>query len=170
MKNGKIPWKYPLLLTALLLLGVTFSSCKKEKIYTYQVNDVNVDQTGATKPNVKSDLEIISIAYTDLFGATIPPDLLEDMSVAYQSFGDKRLMIDMIILNFLNNPGVQIPTDATMRADIGAFVAGTYRKFFVREPTAFEKWFVSDMIEKDADVTPELVYYGFMTSNEYRHY
>ncbi|HHG86300.1 MAG TPA: hypothetical protein ENJ82_16235 [Bacteroidetes bacterium] len=92
------------------------------------------------------------------------------MSISYQSFGDKRLMIDMIILNFLNETGVQIPTDVTMRGDIERFVSQAYRKFFVREPSAFEKWYVSDLIRKDVDVTPELVYYGFMTSNEYRHY
>jgi len=154
----------------LLVLIVGLSGCKKEKIYTYEVNDVGVEQPGAVKPNVKADLEFISIAHTDLFGSTIDPDLLEEMVRSYQSFGDKRGIIDMIILNFLNEPNVQVPTDGDMRADVDQFVTDAYVRFFVREPTAFERWFVADVIRKDASITPELVYYAFLTSNEYRYY
>jgi hypothetical protein len=154
------------------LLGAMlgWSSCKKEVIYTYEVNDVDVAQPGATKPNVKSDLEVLSIAYSDLFGATIPSDELEALALTYQSFGDKRLVMDMVILNFLDDPNVQIPSDATMRSNVESFVDASYRKFFVREPSAFERWFVSDLIRKDAGLTPDLVYYAFMTSVEYRFY
>jgi hypothetical protein len=155
-------------LWCIALLLVT--GCKKEKIYTYGVDDVTVEQPGAVKPNVKSDLEVLSIAYSDLFGTTIPADKLEALALSYQSSGDKRLVMDMVILNFLNDPGVQIPTDATMRADVEGFVNASYHKFFVREPSAFERWFVSDLIRKDATLTPDLVYYAFMTSAEYRFY
>jgi hypothetical protein len=150
-----------------VLLG---SGCKRETIYTYDVNEVDVTQPGATKPNVKSDLEVLSIAYADLFGTSIPNDELEALALSYQSFGDKRLVMEMVILNFLNDPGVQIPSDATMRGNIEAFVEECYRKFFVREPSAFERWFVSDLIRKDAGLTPDIVYYAFMTSVEYRFY
>jgi hypothetical protein len=155
-------------MAALLLLLA--SSCKKETIFTYAVNEVDVTQPGAVKPNVKSDLEVLSIAYSDLFGTSIPTDELEALALSYQSFGDKRLVMDMVILNFLNDPGVQIPTDAAMRADIEAFVEECYRKFFIREPSAFERWFVSDLIRKDSGLTPDIVYYAFMTSVEYRFY
>lgn len=157
-------------LIPLLALFILFAGCKREEVYTYEVNDVPVDQPGAVKPNVKSDLEVISIAHTDLFGATIDPTKLQNLSLSYQSFGDKRTLIDMIILNFLNEPNVQVPTDAAMRADLNGFVKEAYGRFFVRQPTAFEAWFVSDIIEKDNSITPELVYYAFMTSNEYRFY
>jgi hypothetical protein len=157
------------ILMAGLLLFLS-SGCKREVIYTYDVNDVDVHQPGATKPNVKSDLEVLSIAYSDLFGSSIPTDKLEALALSYQSFGDKRLVMEMVILNFLNDPSVQIPTDAAMRANIESFVDATYRKFFVREPSAFERWFVSDLIRKDATLTPDIVYYAFMTSVEYRFY
>jgi hypothetical protein len=163
--------KYRYLILLPLFAGLLLlSSCKKEDVFTYEVNDVSVNQPGAVKPNVKSDLEVISIAHTDLFGATISPSDLQELALSYQAFGDKRLMIDMIILNFLNEPNIQVPTATDMRADVEGFVSASYRKFFVREPTAFEQWFVSDLIRKDADLSPELVYYGFMTSNEYRYY
>ncbi len=155
------------LLCTVLLLG---NGCKKEIIYTYDVDDVTVEQPGTVKPNVKSDLEVLSIAYADLFGGSIPADKLEAMALSYQSFGDKRLVMDMVILNFLNDPAVIIPSDATMRSDIDAFVNASYRKFFVREPSAFERWYVGDLIRNDATLTPDLVYYAFMTSAEYRFY
>jgi hypothetical protein len=156
---------------ALLLAVILLSNgCKKEPIYTYDVNDVTVGQPGTAKPNVKSDLEVLSIAYSDLFGTSIPATSLEALAESYQSFGDKRLVMDMVILNFLNDPNVVIPSDATMRSNIEGFVDGCYRKFFVREPTAFERWFVSDLIQDDAGLTPDVVYYAFMTSAEYRFY
>ena len=147
-----------------------FAGCKKETFVTYGVEDVNISQPGAVKPNVKTDLEFISIAYTDLFGTTISPSTLQNLSVSYQSLGDKRTMIEMIILNFLNEPGLQIPSETSMRGDVDAFVASSYRKFFVREPAAFEQWFVANKIRNNADITPELVWYAFMTRQEYRFY
>lgn len=157
-------------LLALLLGLLVLGGCKKEEIYTYGVDEVTVQQPGASKPTVKSDFELISIAYTDLFGTTIPPDKLQDAAVSYQAFGDKRLIIDMLILNYLNDPAVVIPSDASMRADLNGFVDATFRKFFVRNPSAFERWYVADLIAKDPALTPDLVYYAFMTSNEYRFY
>ena len=161
--------KTPLL--SLLLIGlIALGGCKKETIYTYGVDEVTVQQPGANKPTVKSDFELVSIAYTDLFGTTIPPDKLQEAATSNQSFGDKRLVIDMLILNFLNDPAVVLPTDASMRADLNAFVDASFRKFFVRDPSAFERWYVADLIAKDPALTPDLVYYAFMTSNEYRFY
>lgn len=163
------PMMRKLLLLPLIALLVV-SGCKKETFFTYEVEDVDVSQPGAVKPNVKSDLEFISIAYTDLFGSTISPSQLQDLALAYQSLGDKRTAIDMIILNFLNESGLQIPSNTTMRADVDGFVEDTYRKFLVREPSAYEKWFVVNHIETDNGITPEMVWYAFMTCQEYRFY
>lgn len=162
--------KYPILLTTMLLGALLLTSCKKETIYTYGVDDVSIGQPGTEKPNLKSDLEFISIAYSDLFGTTIPPDELEEMALCYTSFGDKRLIIDMIILNLLNKPGLKIPSETTMMADPGAFTDATYRKLFVRDPSQFERWWLTNKITSDTALSPELVYYSLMTSDEYRYY
>lgn len=156
------------------ILLVAFTSCKKEKEkiyeYVYEVKDVNVNQAGVNKPNVKSTVEFISIAYSDLFGTTIDQVNLTNLSLAYIAFGDKKFIEDMIIRNFLNKSGVVIPTKAEMTADVSAFVKATYRKFYNREPNEFEKWQLVNYINSDSNVTPELVYYSFMTSDEYRYY
>ncbi|PCJ83606.1 MAG: hypothetical protein COA57_10840 [Flavobacteriales bacterium] len=147
-------------------------ACKKdvETLYIYDVDDVNVTQDGVNKPNVKTTTEFISIAYSDLFNTTIDQNTLTDLSLSYAAFGDKKLIEDMIIRNFLNTTGTDIPSKSAMNADVEQFVEDTYRKFYNRDPSEFELWQVKDMIENDATVTPEIAYYAFMTSNEYRYY
>lgn len=162
LKNFKI------FFLVLVLIGIV--SCKKDPKYVYGVKDVTVSQSGVSKPNVKSTIEFISIAYSDLFGTSIPASDLTQLSLCYLAFGDKKFIEDLIIRNFLNKSGVIIPTQATMNADVPSFVQATYRKFYNRDPNEFEKWQVVNYIKTTANITPELVYYSFMTSDEYRYY
>lgn len=159
--------KFILALTVFFLLN---ESCKKDTLLQYQVNGVTVTQPGANKNNLKSDFELVSITYTDLFGTTISEDELQDITQAYNSFGDSRIIIDMIAKNFLNDPGLVIPAKAQMQADVSQFVTDTYKKFYIREPNEYEKWYLVNLINSDTSITPELVYYAFATSNEYRYY
>ena len=145
-------------------------ACTKEKSYLYQVTNVNVTQPGGNKQNVKSTEEFISLAYSDLFGTTIPKQELINLTQAYNSFGDLKLIEDMIIRNFLNTTGIVIPSSATMRADVNGFVSSSYQKFLNRNPNAYEKWFITNVIQSDTTISPVLVYYSFMTSNEYMYY
>ena len=154
---------------ALLFLAVVFfSSCKKD--YVYVVNDVTVTQPGGEKTNVKTTTEFISIVYSDLFNTNVPTDTLLYVQAAYDAFGDKKLIEDRIVRHFLNSPYVQIPSDAAMRANIPQFVDETIQKFFNRTPDAFENYFISNIIQNSAGITPLMVYYACMTSNEYRYY
>lgn len=160
--------------TLYIVLSTLLFSCKKEKEkiydYVYEVKDVNVNQAGVNKPNVKSTVEFISISYSDLFGTTIDQANLTNLSLAYIAFGDRKFIEDMIIRNFLKKTGLMIPTKAEMTADVNVFVKDTYRKFYNRDPNEFEKWQLVNYINGDSNVTPELVYYSFMTSDEYRYY
>jgi len=147
-----------------------FSACKKDEIYVYNVNDVNVAKPDANKPNVKSQTEFISIAYSDLFGTQISQGDLVNLQLAYAAFGDLKLIEQLIIKNFLNEPGAQIPTSTEMRADVGQFVEDSYIKFYNRRPNEFEKWHLVNTINDDTQLTPELIWFAMMTSNEYRYY
>jgi len=151
-----------------LIVIAMISSCKKD--YTYNVNDVNVTKPGNGKSNVKTTTEFISIAYSDLFSTTIPNDSLLNISQAYQSFGDRKLIEDRIIRHLLNRTDVQIPTNQQMRSDVPAFVNQAFQKLFNRTPDAFENYFVTNIIQLDATISPVVVYYALMTSNEYRYY
>lgn len=160
--------KIKLILCSLTLI-VIFGSCKNDTQYLYEVNDVNI-QSSDNKQNVKTNTEFVSIAYSDLFNTTIPNDTLVALIVAYTSFGDKKLIEDRIVRHFLNSPSVALPTNTQMRNDVDGFVKATYNKLFNREPNAFEKYYIKNLIETDNTITPELVYYSFMTGNEYRYY
>lgn len=145
-------------------------ACNKEKTYLYDVNSVDVTQQSGVKGTAKSTTEFISIAYADLFGTTIANDDLVKLFTAYSSFGDKKLIEDRIIRNFLDLPGTNIPTTQQMRNDIPVYITNTYKKLFNRNPNEFEKYYLKNMIQTDTTITSEMMYYSFMTSNEYRYY
>ena len=153
-----------------VVVSFSFTGCKKEKDIIYEVNDVNVEQPNANKDYAKTLTEFISIAYADLFGSNINQTQLQTLAVPYSGFGDLKLIEDMIIKNFLNSPSVIIPSDSEMRANIDQFLLDTYQKFFNRYPNEFELWHMKNLIDENSDITPELVYYSIMTSNEYRYY
>ena len=158
-----IKYSLPFLLAIVLL-----NACKKD--YVYEVDDVVVNTPAAAKTNNKTTTEFVSIAYSDIFGTTIPQAYLQQLSLAYLSFGDKKLIEDIIIKNMLNAPGILIPTNAQMLADIDGFITNTYKKFYNRIPTEYELWGIRDLIQNDTQITPELIYYAFLTSDEYRYY
>ena len=156
----------------LFFLGVCFifPACKKDKSLSYGVEDVDIRKDGNNKQTVKTTTEFISIAYSDVFGTTISQNKLASLTSAYLAFGDKKLIEDMIIKNFLNQSGAIIPSSSEMNADVSAFVKAAYRKFFNREPNELEEWQMINIIKSNSSVTPEMVYYTFLTSNEYRYY
>lgn len=168
----------------LLLILPLFLSCKKEEIqqkiihknihlqaeYIYDLGNIQLYQEGIEKPNIKTLQEFASIAYAELFGTTIPAQKIMELSLAYVSFGDKKMVEDLIVRNFLNLPGLQIPSATDMNNDLDLFLHNTYRKFFTREPNAFELWQWKSYLTDHPSVTPTMVYYTFMTADEYRYY
>jgi len=158
------------ILFTLLSFSLILSSCKKDTNYIYEVDDVTVSQAGGEKGNVKTTTEFISIVYSDLFNTTIPTGVLVNLQKSYEAFGDKKLIEDRIVRHFLDSSAVQIPSDATMRANIPLFVDETILRFFNRNPDAFEKYFIVNIIQANTDVTPMMVYYACLTSDEYRYY
>lgn len=156
-----------LILSAISILTL---SCQNESLVIFDVEDVEIRQEGIDKPNVKTDIEFISIAYSDLFDRAISNDELVALRQTYASFGDIKLIEDLIIRNFLNGNQVNLPSSAEMRNDIEAFVGQTYRKFLNRNPNEFELWFLVNEIQGNQTITPELIYYSIMTSNEYRNF
>ena len=163
-RNYKYFWILPLLAVSVL------SSCKKDTDFIYGVEDVDVQKPDANKPNVKSTFTFISIAYSDLFGANISQTQLVELQTAYAGFGDQRMIEQMIIKNFLNDGGVDIPSQSEMNADVEQFIKDGYVKFFNRLPNEFELWHIENEIAGDNTITPELIYFAMMTSNEYRYY
>ncbi|MEM6260917.1 MAG: hypothetical protein AAGI38_00305 [Bacteroidota bacterium] len=161
-------------LAIVLLLAAAFlSGCQEETaetIYLYEVNPVDIREEGADKNSLKTDLEFISLAYSDLYGSTPTDQELINLVTAYNTMGDKELVADIVIRNLLNNERADVPTAQAMRADVSTFISETYKRFYVREPSEYERWFMEDLITNDPNVTPEIIYYAFLTSNEYRFF
>lgn len=93
-----------------LLIIVAVASCTKDTTYLYEVKDVNVTQSGNSKTTAKTTIEFISIAYSDLFSTTISNGKLVELNTAYSSFGDKKLIEDRIIRQFLADTLLTLPT------------------------------------------------------------
>jgi len=159
-------------LRIVLLLSFVVYACTKEK---HQVNRYVLGEVPAIgyfpgKSSLKTDLQFISIAYSDLFATQIPPTRLNALTDGYNSLGDKQIIIDRILKNLLNDAGVQKPDMQSMRENIPVFIRDCYRRFLVREPNETEMWYLKKIIEENETLTPEDIFYAFMRSEEYKYY
>lgn len=160
---------YPVILGIMLLAASCTKKIEKNR-YIYQVMEQELYQNAAQKQYLKTTDQFISIAYSHLFGHSITNNELAQYNVLLLALGDKAAMQDMIVKSMLNRSGVIAVTNNAMRADIPAFVSQTYLRFYNRQPNEFESWKMKDLIEKNTDISPPMIYYSMMTSNEYRYY
>ena len=154
--------------TLVLLLLLVLASCTKEPIY--DLNDVELLPASANKDQPKTNEQYVAILHANLFQNGLSANEIYGIGQCIESIGDKELAREVIISNFMNKPGVIIPSDAQMRADIDAFTVETYRRFLVRDPSEAEKTWFRNYIEADPNVTPEIVYFSFAMSEEYLFY
>jgi hypothetical protein len=162
--------KTPFYFIALVLIVLCYS-CKKETQTIYQVQNQVMYQNSAQKTNLKTTNQFISIAYNDLYNASVSSTQLNNLNTCLEAFGDQATMEDIIIKNLLNNGGVSIPDSTTMMADIATFVNQTYIRFYNRQPTAEEVWKMQMLIQQPGNnINPRMIYYSILTSTEYRYY
>ena len=145
------------------------ASCKKEDD-SYLVNTEVLLPANAFKTKLKTDQQYAAILHANLFQQALSANELYDIAQCIESIGDKEVAREVLISNFMNKSGVQMPTDSVMRADIDNFVYETYKRFLIREPTEAEVTYFRNYITSDPNVTPELVYFSFALSNEYLFY
>jgi hypothetical protein len=150
-----------------LLSGI---ACQKDLQKVYEVNRQQVSLTTINKDNFKQELSLISLAHTDLFGSPIEGWRLTQCIEDFAATNDKEAMLDLILRGFLNQSNLPMPTDTQMRNDLEDFVKTTYQKFYHREPSPFEAFKLKQMIENDASLKPSMLYYSFLTSDEYRYF
>ena len=145
------------------------SGCKKD-LFVYDVDPVDLGQFDGSKDREKSNQEFAAILHANLFQTALSPSALYKIDQCIQSIGDKQLAREVIISNFMNKPGVMIPTVEEMNADVDGFIVATYNRFLVRNPTEAEKTWFRNRIAADPNVTPELIYFSFALSEEYLFY
>jgi len=159
------------LLVAILICSLSFNSCKKKNDETlYEVNEVELLPTNVNKTRLKTNEQYVSILYANLFQKALSANKVYDVSQCFESIGDQAIAREVLISNFMNKPGVIIPTVAQMNSNIDQFIIDTYKRFYIRQPTEAEKQFLHQTILADPNITPELVYFSFALSDEYMYY
>jgi|TARA_A100001037_G_C15148873_1_gene637898 hypothetical protein len=148
---------------------ILISSCKKEE-YIYEINQIQSTSYNANKDKLKSISQYISILYANLFQEALSANELVEITRCIESIGDKQVAHEIVLSNFLNKGGVEIPSDSLMRSDLNAFIEETYKRFYVRDLTEAERQFFIDFFESNPDVSAEMVYMAFSLSNEYQFY
>ena len=152
-----------------LIFIILFSSCKKDDP-VYSINQIQANAYNANKTKLKSPSQFISILYANLFQKALSANELVEITRCIESVGDKELVHEVIISNFMNRDEVTLPSDSLMRADLEAFIEETYRRFYVRDITAAEREFFINFFNANPDVSAEMVYTAFSLSNEYQFY
>lgn len=145
------------------------SSCAKEE-YRYGLNSTDILQPSANKDKLKTAEQYIAVIYVNLFQKAISTKELVELERLVRSVGDKRLVYELIISSFLNDPNVIIPPSADMRVNVKKFLEETYQRFYIRKPSELELEYFRNYIENNPNVTPEMVYFSFAISDEFFFY
>lgn len=158
--------KILLLFIVFVLLG---SACQKQE-YRYGLTSVDVLQPSENKDKVKTAEQYLAVLYVNFYQKAISTKQLVELERLVRSIGDKRLVYELIISNFLNSSDVILPEVNEMRADLPKFVKETYRRFYVREPSQIELEYYVNYLENNTNVNPEMVYFSFAISDEFFFY
>ncbi len=161
-------FKLYIALTAVVL----FTSCKKGRD-TYEVVGATSQGDNLNKDKSKSNIEFHSILSTNLFQKPSSINELTRTDRVMQSCGDKTLINEVLIGNYMNSAGVKLPSRRRMVDSTDRFIEETYVRFFIRRPTEAEKTWFRNFInanKSNPNFRPELVYTAFAASDEYMFY
>jgi hypothetical protein len=156
-------------ITFFLILIIFLNSCKKDDPI-YEINQINASSYNANKNKLKTPSQYISILYANLFQKALSPNELVEITRCIESVGDKQIVHEVIISNFMNKEGVSIPSDSLMREDLNLFLDETYKRFYVRDITEAEREYFLNFFASHPNVSSEMVYTAFSLSNEYQFY
>ena len=155
-----------------LLAILILTSCKEDDkgVDEFVVNSVTLLPPNAGKIKPKTDQQYVAILHANLFQVALSANQIFEISQCIESIGDKEVAREVIISNFMNKPGVKMPTNEEMRADLRKFITDTFNRFLVRHPTESEIEYFENYLTANPGSTPELVYFSFSLSNEYLFY
>jgi len=145
-------------------------ACSKEKKVVFVVVPEVVYEDKALKTKKKSDAEYISILYTNLYQTPISPNQLYKTQNTIFSIGDRTVATELVLSNYFNTQTIKIPSNTEMRSNVDSFINNTYKRFYLRFPSEGEKAFFKNYIESNSNVTVEMVYTAFASSDEYQYY
>ncbi|KAB2808045.1 hypothetical protein [Phaeocystidibacter luteus] len=157
------------LVVSLLSIFVLIS-CKEVEVNQYEVNPVGVTSGGADKSQLKSDLQLLSIMFSDVFGRAISQSELQDLADTYNSFGDKQVIIDRLTWRFLNDASAQLPTDTELQTDPAGVITSLYERYYSRTPGEMEVWYYQNWLSDNPDLGVLHLAFVLLTADEYKYY
>ena len=152
------------------IVCMVFLSCQKDRRVNYAVVNQTANDIIINKNKAKTETQFISILYANLFQEALPINELIMTQNVIQSVGDRALVYEIILSNYMNTNGVKMPSDSAMKANPEQFIIDTYKQFYLRIPSELEKNFFLNYFEANPNVRPELVYTSFAASDEYLVY
>ena len=159
--------------TGIAIVVLFAFACKKKDTNTYGVVHTPSYGDNLNKDKSKSNIEFHSILSTNLFQKPSSINELSRIDRVMQSCGDKSLINEVIISNYMNSSTVKLPSRKMMTDSTERFVEETFVRFFIRRPTEAEKtWFINfiNANKSNPSFRPELVYTAFAASDEYMFY
>lgn len=157
----------------LTIFSLLLLQCKKDKNTRYEIVETASYGDNLNKDKDKTNIEFHSILSTNLFQKPSSINELTRTDRVIQSCGDKTLINEVIISNYMNSNQVILPSRKRMVDSTERFVEETYIRFFIRRPTEAEKtWFINfiNANKSNPSFRPELVYTAFSASDEYMFY
>ena len=169
--------------TFLFILGSTMLfQCKKPDETSdvlYELEQISALPPSAGKIKLKTEEQYVAVLYANLFQKAISVNELRQITDAIYSVGDKQLAYEMVVSNFMNREGIELPNDSVIHfgteAEIDKFLNDTYERFYVRPISEAEKlWFKNYFKNSDEEIPQKVklehVYMAFALSNEYQYY
>lgn len=145
-------------------------SCKKVEVDQYEVNPVEVGEGNGTKGQRKSDLQLMSIMFTDVFGRSISQDELQTLVDTYSSFGDKQAVVDRLTWRFLSDPSADLPPQSMWDNDPDGLIVLLFERYLSRSPGEMEKWYFREWMNENPDLEVKHLAYVLLISEEYKYY
>ena len=157
-------------LLGILSLLLWISSCQKENPVVYEVNPQDILSPTEGKIKEKSPEQFVAVLHANLFGTPISVSDQVEVERLLRSTGDKRLTWELLVSSYMNDPNVQLPDNMIIQNDMDGFIVETYNRFYFRPPSQIELEWWRNYLTNNPDVSTELVYLAFATSDEYFFY
>lgn len=152
------------------ILGILLVSCTEVEHNLYEVDQVNVNDDSATKGLKKSDLQLMSIMFTDVFGRSISQNELQNLADVYNSFGDKQVIIDRLTWNMVNDAGADLPDQTMYANNPEGLVNLLFTRYYSREPNEMEVWYYTNWMQENPNLEVKHLAFVLLSSEEYKYY
>jgi len=160
--------KHPInCLVVLIALGAF--ACTEQST-TYELEPIEVGVNDEAKTRAKRQRQLIQTLYNQIYQAPLPPAEAVAIDELLRSFGDSQVAIETVVAKMVSDPAAQLPSEQELRDDPETFVAGLYRRLYVRDASQAElSWWVN-YLETHPEVDVAQVVFAFVTATEYRYY